>query len=93
MNARPFSAVGDDYSQIIVFVNFTPPSRKALVNEWLDLCYDEVKTEARATWLDEEYINTIMDENTDVSGNRIVNLSFVTRLGSFYVGPRRWMNG
>jgi hypothetical protein len=88
MNARPFSAVADDYSQIMMrrgFANFTPPSRKALANEWLDLCYDEVKMEARATWLNEEYINTIMDESTDISGNRIISLSFVTRLGPFYV--------
>jgi hemolysin-activating ACP:hemolysin acyltransferase len=48
----------------------------------MNSCYDEVKTEARATWLNEEYINTIMD---DISGNRIINLSFVTRLGSSYV--------
>ena len=61
------------------------PSRKALANEWLDLYYDEVKTEARATWLNEEYINTIMDESTDALGNRIINLSFVTRLECFYV--------
>jgi hypothetical protein len=59
--------------------------RKALANEWLDLCYDEVKTEARATWLNEEYINAIMDESTNVSGNRIIDFSFVTRLGSFYI--------
>ena len=26
-----------------------------------------------------------MDESTDVLGNRIINLSFVTRLGFFYV--------
>jgi len=44
-----------------------------------------VKTEARATWLNEEYIGAVMDESTDVSGNRIINLSFVTRLGFFYV--------
>jgi hypothetical protein len=88
MSTRPFSAVADDYSRVMLqrgFANFTPPSRQALAREWLEICYDEVKTEARATWLNEEYLNTVMDENTDVSGNRIVNLSFATRLGSFYV--------
>jgi hypothetical protein len=36
--------------------------------------------------LNEGYTDTIMNESTDVSGNRIINISFVTRSGSFYVG-------
>jgi hypothetical protein len=40
---------------------FTLLSRKALASEWLGLCYDEAKTEARETWLNEEYINTVVE--------------------------------
>jgi hypothetical protein len=47
MNARPFLAVADDYSQIMMrrgICKFYPlPSHKALANEWLDLYHDEVK--------------------------------------------------
>jgi len=80
-NAHTFSAVGDDYSRIMVqcgFANFTPSSRKAIANDQLDLSYNKVKIEARATWLSEEYIDTVIDECTDVLGGHIVNLLFVT---------------
>jgi hypothetical protein len=60
------------------------PRKSLLANESLDLCYDELKTEARRTWLNEEYMYQY-DYGRDASGNCIINLSFVTRLGSVYV--------
>jgi hypothetical protein len=32
-----------------------------------------------------QYINAVMDESSDIAGNRIINLSFVTPHGVFYV--------
>ena len=66
LDSRPFSAVADNYWQIMVeceFANFTRPARQPLANKPIDHCYDEVKTEARVTWVNEDYINTIMDES------------------------------
>jgi hypothetical protein len=88
VNAQPFGMYEDEYAQIATlhgFQNYEPPRRKDLAGKWLDICYEDVYSEAQHHWKMAEYINTVMDESTDIAGNRIVNLSFVTPHGVFYV--------
>jgi hypothetical protein len=60
------------------------PNRKAIAGRLLDQIYEETQIQVNRFLKENDLYNIITDESTNVSNNRIQNISVHTSAGSFY---------
>jgi hypothetical protein len=65
---------------------YRPPNRLHIGGDLLDQQYTEVKGKVDALLCGQEYLNFVLDESTNISSQRIINLSVVIpRYGSIFI--------
>jgi hypothetical protein len=91
MVARPFTILQESYMRRYQEslspysnINYSPPGREALASTLLAENYTNLKKEVDEKIRRECYINIIFDSSEDITGNRIINICVITRLGAFY---------
>lgn len=87
MSATHFTLLNKSYFRRFLHQlhsTYTGPSRDLLANDLLDEVYANVKKEVDMILDQQSHLNIIIDERTDISGNRIVSMCFMTDIGSFH---------
>jgi hypothetical protein len=89
MGARPFTMLRERYMAAfihsIAFFNFLIPNAEDLAGSLLLFCYKAVRAAVYLVLGQFSCLNFIVDESTDITGRRLINLSVNTPVGAFYI--------
>jgi hypothetical protein len=90
MGARPFQLWEDAYMRDFIITAtdnlYQPPNRMLIGGDLLDQQYAEVQSKVDALIYGQDSLNFVLDESSNISSQRIVNLSIVIpQYGSIYL--------
>lgn len=88
-SARPFTMFQSEYWKSFIGVlrpGYTPPGPEALAGSLLDECYSLVKEHVTAILAEEPSLGICLDETTNTTNARIMNLFMITSQGPFFQG-------
>jgi hypothetical protein len=64
--------------------HYNPPDRRTIADSILTECYENLQTKVNTRLAKEQHINVVFDETSNVRNQRILNISFNTKSGSYY---------
>jgi hypothetical protein len=90
MGGRPFNTYENKYIERFITNasqnTYTPPSERLIAGRLLQECHTHVKSQVDQQLARIKNYNFIWDESTDISNNRVINLSVVIPpFGSFFL--------
>lgn len=89
MGARPFSMLTETYFRdyqeaLFAYQEYKPLTHTDLAGTLLNSVYEDMVQQVNSVLKYEEYLNIVMDESTDITDHRIINLCIVISMGVFY---------
>ena len=74
----------DDWMEFFQALSYVPPQRKQLATSLLDEVYKEVKERVEDTWKGASQLGIVADESSNITGNRIGNISVIHKGTSYF---------